>query len=105
MPYFAYVIELDKEVLKSKKFLRKNPEINPKKRCFYVGQSAHEPIIRFKQHKDGYKSNSYARKYGLWLRPRIYNRFNPIETRKEAEIIEKWLTERLRKKGHGVWSN
>ena len=75
MPYFVYVIELDKEVLKSKKFRRNNPEINPKKRCFYVGQSAHAPVIRFKQHKDGYKSNSYVKKYGLWLIPRIYKKF------------------------------
>jgi len=29
----------------------------------------------------------------------------PIETREEAEKIEKELTKKLRKKGHGVWSN
>ncbi len=105
MPYFVYVIELDKEVLKSKKFRIRNPNMNPRKVCFYVGQSAHMPLIRFKQHKQGYKSNSYAKRYGLWLRPRKYKKFNPIQTRKEAEIIEQKLTERLRKKGHGVWSN
>ena len=105
MPYFVYVIELDKEVLKSKKFRERNPYMNPKKVCFYVGQSANEPEIRFKQHKDGYKSNSYVRRYGLYLKQRKYKKYNPIKTRKEAELIEKRLTEKLRRKGHGVWSN
>lgn len=105
MPYFVYVIELDKEVLKSKKFRVRNPDLNPKKACFYVGQSAHEPIIRFNQHKEGYKSNSFVRRYGLTLRTRKYKKFNPIQTRKEAEIIEQKLTKKLRKRGHGVWSN
>ena len=105
MPYFVYVIELDKEVLKSKKFRERNPDLNSKKACFYVGQSAHEPSIRFSQHKQGYKSNSFVRRYGLWLKPRKYKKFNPIKTRKAAEIIEQKLTKKLRKKGHGVWSN
>jgi hypothetical protein len=105
MPYFVYVIELDKEVINSKKFRLKNPNLNPRKACFYVGQSAHDPVVRFKQHKQGYKSNSFARRFGLYLRPRKYKKFNPIGTRKEAEIIELKLTDKLRKKGHGVWSN
>jgi hypothetical protein len=105
MSYFVYVIELDKEVINSKKFRLKNPNINPKKACFYVGQSAHNPEFRFSQHKQGYKSNSYVKRYGLCLRPRKYKKFNPIETRRKAEEIEKRLTEKLRKKGHGVWSN
>jgi hypothetical protein len=70
-----------------------------------VGQTCRDPDTRFKQHKDGYKSNSFVRKYGLWLRRRKYKRFNPIDTREEAERIEKKLAETLRQKGHGVWSN
>jgi len=105
MPYFVYVIELDKEVLNSKKFRLRNPKVNHRKACFYIGQSAHNPEIRFNQHKKGYKSNSFVKRYGLWLRPRKYKKYNPIETRREAEIIEKKLTDKLRKKGHGVWSN
>ncbi len=105
MPYYVYVIELDKEVLKSKKFRVRNPDINPKKACFYVGQSVHEPEIRFNQHKQGYKSNSFVRRYGLWLRQRKYRKYNPIKTREEAEEIERQLTNKLRRKGHGVWSN
>ena len=105
MPYYVYVIELDKEVLKSKKFRERNPNFNPKKACFYVGQSVHEPEIRFKQHQQGYKSNSFVKRYGLWLKPRKYRKYNPIKTREEAEEIEQQLSNKLRRKGHGVWSN
>ena len=103
--YNVYVIELDKEVLKSKKFRKQNPKLNPNKICFYVGQTFHDPETRFKQHKDGYKSNRFVKRYGLKLKPRKFNRFNPIKTREEAEKIEKKLTNKLRNKGHGVWSN
>ena len=105
MPYNVYVIELDKEVQTSKKFQRQNPNMNPKKACFYVGQTSHEPDTRFRQHKQGYKANSFVKKYGLYLRERKYRKYNPIETRKEAERIEQELTDTLRKKGHGVWSH
>jgi hypothetical protein len=105
MPYYVYVIELDKRVLKHRKFRERNLVLNPRKPCFYIGQSVHLPEIRFLQHKNGYKSNSFVKRYGLKLRPRKYKKYNPIKTRKEAEIIERHLTKKLRKKGHGVWSN
>ena len=101
----VYVIELDKEVLISKKFREKNPHLNPRKACFYVGQTTHDPETRFKQHKTGYKSNRFVKKYGLRLIPQIFKKFNPIPKRKDAEFIEKWIAEKLREKGHGVWSN
>jgi len=105
MPYNVYVIELDKKVLKSKKFQERNPQINPRKACYYVGQTSHEPTIRFQQHKSDYKANRFVKKYGLRLVPRKFKKYNPIEKRVEAEHIERWLTEKLRNKGHGVWSN
>jgi predicted GIY-YIG superfamily endonuclease len=105
MAYNVYVIALDKEVINSKKFRVKNPNMNNRKSCYYVGQTTHDPITRFKQHKEGYKANRYAKKYGLRLEPRIYSRFNPIAKRREAEKIEQWISEKLREKGHGVWSN
>ena len=105
MPYYVYVIKLDKEVVKSRKFRERNPGMNSRKACFYVGQSVHEPAIRFRQHKEGYRSNSFVRRYGVGLTPRRYKKFNPIVTRAEAERIEMLLTKKLRGKGHGVWSN
>ena len=105
MAYNVYVIKLDKEVLKSKKFRERNPHLNPRRSCFYVGQTTHDPVTRFKQHKQGYKANSYVKRYGIRLVWRKFQRYNPIETRKDAEQVERWLTNKLRKKGHGVWSN
>ena len=105
MPYNVYVIKLDKKVLTSKKFREKNPYMKKRKACFYVGQTCHDPDTRFNQHKSGYKSNSFVKRYGIKLIPRKYKRYNPIKKRKEAEYIEQMLTEKLRKKGHGVWSN
>ena len=105
MAYNVYVIKLDKEVLKSKKFRERNPNINPRKSCFYVGQTTHDPLTRFNQHKIGYKANSFVKRYGAKLVWRKFNKYNPIKTRKEAEQYEQWLTNKLRKKGYGVWSN
>ena len=105
MPYNVYVIELDKEVMTSKKFREKNPHMKTRKACYYVGQTTHDPTTRFQQHKMGYKANSFVKRYGLGLVPRKFKKYNPISKRKEAEAVEQWLTNKLRKKGHGVWSN
>ncbi len=105
MAYNVYVIKLDKKVITSKKFREKNPNMKKRRTCYYVGQTCHNPETRFKQHKKGYKSNSFAKKYGKKLAWRKFKKYNPIKTRKKAEEIERFLTEKLRKKGHGVWSN
>jgi len=105
MAYYLYVIELDKEVSKSVKFRNKSPNFIFGKRCFYVGQSAKAPMLRFKQHKDGYKSNTYARRFGLRLIPEFYEKYNPIPTRKDAEELEEYTANKLRKEGYGVWFN
>ena len=49
-------------------FKDKNPDYVEGKPCVYVGQSVHEPKVRFKQHLDGYKANRYAKKFGNFLR-------------------------------------
>jgi len=105
MAYNVYVIKLNKNVLNSKKFRVKNPNMNTRKACYYIGQTCHDPKTRFKQHKYGIKSNSFVKRYGLKLVPRKFKKYNPIKKRKDAEKIELFLTEKLRKKGHGVWSN
>lgn len=105
MKYYVYVIRLDNAVFTSRKFRLHNPDVNMSLPCFYVGQSYHPPEIRFWQHKNGYKGNRFVKEFGLGLCPRLYERFNPIATRKEAENIEAILTENLRKKQHGVWSH
>tara|TARA_Y100000768_G_scaffold367260_1_gene330182 strand:+ start:56 stop:376 length:321 start_codon:yes stop_codon:yes gene_type:complete len=103
--YYVYVIELDQSVSDIKKFRDKNPKFFKGDPCFYVGQSAKKPNIRFEQHKEGYKANTYAKRFGLKLRPDLYEKYNPIPTRKDAEEIEEMLGELLRKRGYAVWFN
>ena len=99
-----YVIELDKSVLTNKKFINANPEYKDGKPCVYVGLTGRSPEERFMQHKAGYKSSNIARRYGIRLKPRQFEAFNPM-TYDEACDMEKEKTRRLRNKGWGVWSN
>ena len=103
--YFVYVIELDPEVANLKKVREKNPRYIKGNGCFYVGQSTRPPELRFEQHKEGYKSNKYAKYYGKKLRPDIYKKYNPIPTRDDALSIEAYLGKKLREKGATVWFN
>jgi|TARA_B110000263_G_scaffold233782_1_gene230951 hypothetical protein len=103
--YYVYVIELDLAVVDIKKFRLKNPNYIIGNSCVYVGQSRRKPEIRFEQHKEGYKSNTYAKWYGLKLRPDLYEKYNPIPSRKDAEAIEEMLGKELRQCGLGVWFN
>jgi len=105
MVYYVYVIRLDDSVTHSRKFRRLNPDLNLEFPCFYVGQSVHNPEVRFWQHKNGYKSNYFAKEFGLGLCPQFYEGLNPIKTRSEAESLEEKLTKDLREKGYGAWSH
>ena len=101
--FYVYVIGLDKEVLKHKKFRERNPDYNEDKPCVYVGQSAHPPEKRFANHKRGHKQNNYARDYGLYLQRRLYEDINPLRTREEALAKEEALALKLQKRGYAVW--
>ena len=105
MKYYLYVIELDRDVGKLGKFRKQSPKYLLGNRCFYVGQSVKKPSIRFRQHKDGYKSNTFAKRFGIRLVPEFYEKYNPIPTRKDAEELEEYLAIKLRKERYGVWSN
>ena len=103
--FFVYVIGLDLSVLENKKFLKKNPKYIEGKPCVYVGQSAHTPDVRFAQHREGYKSSSFPKKYGLYLRNKLFANLNPISSREEAEVAEEQLAKKLKRRGYGVWWN
>jgi len=103
--YSVYVVDLDKDILDVKKFRQENPDYIEGFPCVYVGQTAKSPDDRFDQHKAGIKANRYAKKYGLRLRYKLFEKYNPIATRKEAEYKEELLAEHLRKRGFAVWWN
>lgn len=112
--YCVYVIELSKKVFtENRKFREANPQFNGVLECLYVGMTSKTPKERFDQHKTGHKSkkgvnisSSIVRKYGLYLRPSLYEHHNqkPM-TRQQALDMEKKLSLELRKQGYAVWFN
>ena len=108
----VYIIELSKAVWKEKKKFREaNKHYNGNLECLYVGITKHDPIVRFKKHITGYRnkngikiSSRIVEKYGLYLRPTLYEFLNPISY-KDAKRIEEELSDSLRKRGYAVWWN
>lgn len=98
----VYVVELDPRVLKDRAFRAANPQHAPGKACFYVGATGLSPYERFLNHKDGHKANRYVKKYGLHLRPDMFEVFNPLPYEAAIEL-EAELAQELRDKGYAVW--
>jgi hypothetical protein len=100
--YSVYVIEMSDD---------KGPRLNLKYPNVYVGQTALTPEERFAQHRDAHKTSRHLWKggkgkgqwLGLWLKRRLYEKYNPIATRDEAERMEEWLAEHLRQRGYTVF--
>jgi len=111
MPYYVYAIELDKAFAKTLKAKMENPNANIDKPCIYVGSSSKIPEERFSEHINGVRNprgplfSRVAHEYGIRLRPRLYEKYNPMTTREEAQAKEKELTAKYRKRGYTVWSN
>lgn len=113
MPYTIYVIELSKRVFsQNAKFRAANPQFNGVLQCLYVGMTSKTPKERFLQHKTGYRnkkghklSSNIVEKYGLYLRPSLYNHIDPIATRAEALKMEETLALELRRQRYAVWFN
>lgn len=110
--YNVYVIGLKPEFAETKAAKKQNPNFvpSPNKRCYYVGYTSLTPKERYKQHiteyvnKKGHKiSSAKVVKYGYkknGLRPKQYEKYNPIATKSEVKIIQIELSKKLRKRGH-----
>lgn len=111
--YRVYVIELSKKVYSEHaRFRAANPQFNGVLECLYVGITSKTPAERFQQHKTGYRnkkgyklSSNIVEKYGLYLRPSLYNHIDPLTTKAEALEVEKGLALELRRKKYAVWFN
>lgn len=111
--YRVYVIELSKRVFtQSTKFRAANPQFNGVLQCLYVGMTSKTPKERFEQHKSGYRnkkghklSSNIVEKYGMYLRPSLYNHIDPMSTREEALKMEETLGLELRRQRYAVWFN
>ncbi len=110
--YYVYVVELSRQVwTDSDKFRAKNPQYNPVLECLYVGMTSQTPKIRFEKHKSGYRtkkgikiSSYFVEKYGLYLRPSLYESYNPM-TKTQAIKMESELALILKRKRYAVWWN
>lgn len=110
--YRVYVIELSRKVFsENRKFREANPQFNGVLQCLYVGMTSKTPQERFAQHKTGYRnakghklSAAIVQKYGLYLRPSLYQYIEPM-TRERALEVEEGLALELRLKGYAVWFN
>lgn len=100
----VYVVGLNKNVLRERRFCDANPQYNPIKPCVYVGMTGLEPHLRFLRHKKGIQACRLVRKYGECLKRRLYTRFNPM-TYVNACAMERELARRLRNRGYAVWQN
>ena len=78
-----------------------NPNRDPKKPCLYVGMTGLSPEERFANHKQGIKSSSLVRKYGIRLLPELYAHLNPMPYEAAARM-EQDLAEDLRQAGYTV---
>ena len=111
--YRIYVIELSKKVFNENvKFRVANPQFNGVLQCLYVGMTSKTPKERFEQHKTGYRnkkgyklSSNIVEKYGMYLRPSLYNHIEPLLTRSEALKMEEQLALELRRQRYAVWFN
>lgn len=112
--YSVYVVELSKKVFtENAKFRMANPQFNGVLECLYVGMTSKSPAERLKQHKTGFVnkkghnlSAAVVLKYGRYLRPSLYEKFNEkVMNRALALQVEKKLALDLRRQGYAVWFN
>jgi hypothetical protein len=75
----VYVVELDRAAGR-----RRDPRIP----WVYVGSSARSPEARFEQHRRGYKSGRLVKRFGLRLRPDLYEDLPSFKGSKQAAAAE-----------------
>jgi hypothetical protein len=98
-----YVITLNPEVLWDRDFRQENPGYREGMPCVYVGITIHAPGDRFEQHRAGYRSSKYPRKYGIELAQELIEGFDSEgldDAQKEAALAD-WL----REQGVAVWQH
>jgi hypothetical protein len=100
--YSVYVVELSKQVLAEKRFVKANPKYVAGQPCVYVGMTGLDPDVRFDKHKAGIQSNRFVLEFGLRLLPELYEAYNPM-LYDAARDMEVEVAIDLREGGYGVW--
>lgn len=96
-----YVVELDPAVLKVRTARQLNPRRDESKPAVYVGMTGLPPEERLANHVNGYKSSYWVRRFGVRLRPELFEYLNPMPFEAAAEM-ERDLAEDLRRQGYTV---
>lgn len=92
--YSIYIIELSRDCTKEPCALAP----------LYVGQTAHTPEHRFRQHRAGGKlAAGKPYKFGIKLRLDLMKGIGPFSSRNDAEAAEKAVAEALERRGHRVF--
>ena len=91
----VYVVELSKDVLNEKKFIKANPGYVTGMPCVYVGMTGLDPDVRFDNHKAGIRSSKYVTRFGLRLMTELFEHLNPMPYG-DAQYMEVDLGIRLR---------
>ena len=86
MANHVYVIELERAAGR-----RRDPRLP----WVYVGSSARRPEDRFAQHKRGYKAARLVKRFGLRLRPDLYEDLGPIRSKRAAVAAEQERAQEL----------
>ena len=96
-----YVIRLKRSVLELRRFKKRNPECDQRKRPLYVGLTGKDPKERIAEHKRGYKASSIVKRYGksLWEEKGR----KTYRSHKRALEIERETAAKLRAQGYPVW--
>ena|SRR5882724_2390446 len=97
----VYVVLLAPAAGKSRSVRATNPNRQSKKPCVYVGMTGLFPEERFANHKQGLKSASVVKRFGLRLLPELYEHLNPMPF-EAATQMEMDLAEDLRRAGYTV---
>lgn len=98
----VYVVELHRDVLYERRFRDANPRYDGFAPCVYVGMTGLSPQQRFANHKAGVRGNRYVQRFGVRLRPDLYEFFNPMPF-DAARTLEADLAEDFRARGWAVW--
>ncbi len=97
----VYVVLLDAAVGRLRRVRAANPDSDPAKPCVYVGMTGLTPQERFANHKQGIKSASVVKRYGVRLLPELYAHLNPMPFGAAVQM-EQDLAEDLRRAGYTV---
>ena len=68
----------------------------------YVGETSLTPEERFAKHRAGHKSSRWVKKYGVRLRPDLYEDQPPLRTKAESVAYEAWMYAYLKATGYPV---